>query len=103
MRKYRPTKHDLENVPWAPPRKDDIPRFVTELYYGRVTVSHHDREVVAEIGAVMRDYVKKLGFRTPPRIDTLWIHHKDGREFLDAVMDKATGEWRRPTGGSDRR
>lgn len=98
MRKHRPTKHDLEHVPWAPP--PEPPRYVSQMFYGRVVVAHYHDDVIREIGKRLRPHLEEIArdmdLRAKPIFRVEWVLDSDGRVSTDAVMDPATGEWARP-------
>lgn len=100
MRKHRPSRADLEAVPWSPPQQM---RYVSEMFYGLISIGHYDDGIIREVGKrlapVLETLREELGLRGKFTLRTEWIHAKDGTMLVDARMDPATGEWERPHGG----
>lgn len=58
------------------------PSHTTQLYYGRVCVTHYDQDVTREIGTVINQALKDAGLSA--RVDVEWMLHRDGTDIIDA-------------------
>jgi hypothetical protein len=61
------------------------PRFVTQIYYGKITITHFDQETIAKISTIMRNALNREGLKATCR--TEWVLHSDGTESTDAVWN----------------
>jgi hypothetical protein len=60
-------------------------KFTTQLYYGMVTISHHDANTTATIGDAVRKLMDELKIRAT--VSVLWVFHKDGEDSIQSRWD----------------
>lgn len=80
-------------------QEEPTPRFVMEMYYGKLVITHFDKDSIERIGKAVQSLLT-----TSPlggSLATRWILSEDGKEYVDAVLDKTTGKWRKPTSADD--
>lgn len=56
--------------------------FTTQLYYGRVSLTHYDGDCAIEIANVIHRALTEAGL--PSRLKVEWIHHRDGVDTVDS-------------------
>jgi hypothetical protein len=66
---------------------NDEPRFVTEFYFGRVSVDHYDQHRTAEIGQIIAKALADAGVKATG-VKCAWMHRFDnGAEAVDSLWD----------------
>lgn len=102
MKKHRPNKTDLEQVPWFHPNdREPKTRWNREYYYGQLSITHYDGDAMLRIGQVVVECLKDMPLEERGAINVAWVHFDNGRTLLDAVMDSTTGKWRHPKSDND--
>jgi hypothetical protein len=56
--------------------------YTTRLYYGRISLSHYDRDHVRVLGDIINRALAEAGETVPVHVD--WVQHVDGVDTVDS-------------------